>query len=102
MEICKLGQIHTVWKDYIVTIEFVEPQNLGVGSKFKTFDAPKAEISHKIGKMAAILEICKLVKTLKSNCGKLFSEHLLGSYNRLKKKNKLLQFVPAKSQFSID
>ena len=63
---------HRFWKDYVVTVEFVDPQNLGVDTKIRTIDAPKAEISHRVGQMAAILEICKLLKTLKPNCAKLF------------------------------
>ena len=50
---------HRFWKDYVVTVELIDPQNLGVDTKIRTIDAPKAEISQRIGQMAAILEICK-------------------------------------------
>ena len=72
LKICKLGQKRPFKGNHIVIVELGDPENLGVVTKIKIIEASKAELSHGIVKMAAILEICKLLKTLKSDFGKLF------------------------------
>ena len=62
-----------------MTIEFRDPENLGVDTKIREIDVSKAELLQRLVKMTAILEIWKLAESLKPDFGKLFSGHPLRS-----------------------
>ena len=44
LEICNLSWNIPFLENYIVTIEFMDPENLGVGTKIRMIDASKAEL----------------------------------------------------------